>query len=87
MIKRLSCLAAGSATWAGLSNRTQAQPAEDRRFLIVLTASGGASLIDAFLAIRASESSNAARLNTFPDDTVQDIPGSPLRAIDLSASA
>jgi hypothetical protein len=56
---------------------------EDRRFLVVLGCLGGASILDSFLAIRASESRNAATLNTFPDAVVQGFDGSPLRAVDL----
>ncbi|MCS6900978.1 MAG: hypothetical protein RMJ98_15455 [Myxococcales bacterium] len=56
-------------------------PSEDPRFLIVLTATGGASIIDSVMAVRASECPNASRLNTFPDEQVQSIPGSPFRAV------
>lgn len=77
----LGGLAAGAAL-AGLPRQARAQQA-DPRFLIVLTATGGASIIDAMLAVRSSESANAARLNTFPDGMVQQIEGSPFRAIDM----
>ena len=65
----------------------RAQPAPDRRFLIVITATGGASIIDAMLAIRASESNQADVLNTFADAQVQTIDGTPFRAIDLNIPA
>ncbi len=88
-LRSMATGAAGLA--AGLTmgrpvRRAQAQggPAADPRFLIVLTATGGASIIDAMLAIRASESRNAATINTFPDDMVQGIEGSPFRAIDMN---
>lgn len=79
--------AAGLVTLTGLPGLPRAQqepppPLPDPRFLIVLTATGGASIIDAMLAIRASESRNAATINTFPDAMVQSIDGSPFRAID-----
>lgn len=77
-------LAAGAAV-AALPARGRAQVSGDLdapRFLIVLTATGGASIIDAMLAIRASESANAAVINTFPDAMVQGIEGSPFRAVD-----
>lgn len=49
-----------------------ARPA-DRKFLIVIAAAGGASIIDSCLAVRASDSSKPADLNTFPDGMVQQI--------------
>lgn len=64
-----------------------AASASDPRFLIVLCASGGASIIDSVMAIRESESANAATINCFPDALVQNIDNSPFRAVDLSASA
>jgi hypothetical protein len=52
------------------------------KFLITIAATGGASIIDSFLAVRASEAGmSAARLNTFPDSAVQAVAGSPLRAV------
>jgi len=64
-----------------LPGRARAQELGER-FLIVLTGTGGASLIDAMLAIRESESRNAATVNTYPDAMVQGIEGTPFRAID-----
>lgn len=80
----LSAAAAGAAF--GLPGRARAQE-KPTRFLIVLGASGGASIIDGPLAIRASESSAASRLNTFADSLVTGIDGSPLRAVDLDRDA
>lgn len=57
------------------------------RFLIVVAAAGGASLVDSFLAVRESECTNAARLNTFPDAQVQAVAGSPFRAVQVNAGA
>ena len=52
------------------------------KFLIVIGAAGGASIIDSFLAVRASEAgANAAKINTFPDASVQSVGGSPFRAV------
>jgi len=52
------------------------------RFLIVVGAAGGASIIDSFLAVRASEAgAEAARLNTFAEAQVQGVPDSPFRAV------
>ncbi|WNG45957.1 hypothetical protein F0U60_18930 [Archangium minus] len=55
------------------------------RFLIVVGATGGASIVDSLLAVRASEAgANASRLNTFPDEQVQGVDGSPFRAVKVS---
>jgi hypothetical protein len=56
------------------------------RFLIVISATGGASIIDSFMAVRGSECTNAATLNTFPDAQVQSVPGSVFRAVKFSSS-
>lgn len=86
-LRGLAAGIAGAAvtTLPGLPRPARAQggPGADPRFLIVVTATGGASIIDAMLAIRESESANAAVLNTFPDGMVQTIEGSPFRAIDM----
>ncbi|EAU68752.1 hypothetical protein STIAU_2825 [Stigmatella aurantiaca DW4/3-1] len=56
------------------------------RFLIVVGAAGGASIIDSLLAVRASEAgANASRLNTFADAQVQSVPGSPFRAVKVQS--
>ncbi|WNG20556.1 hypothetical protein [Cystobacter fuscus] len=55
------------------------------RFLIVVGAVGGASIIDSMLAVRAAETTaaggNAARLNTFADSQLEVVDGSPFRAV------
>ncbi len=91
--------AATTSMWLGRTSRSHAQssgarsggqemgPNANSTFLIVLTASGGASLIDSVLAIRASESANASTLNTFPDALVQNIADSPFRAVDLDRAS
>ena len=57
------------------------------KFLIVVAAAGGASIVDSFLAVRESEAkANAARLNTFPDSAVQAVAGSPFRAVRFMGS-
>ncbi|TNE44266.1 MAG: hypothetical protein EP343_31440 [Deltaproteobacteria bacterium] len=78
----------------GLSQWKSAPPAvaqpgqgKDPKFLIVLAASGGASLVDSFLAIRESESANAPTLNCFPDKLVKSVEGSPFRAVDQRLDA
>jgi hypothetical protein len=57
------------------------------KFLIVISASGGGSIVDSFMAVRASECGNAATLNTFPDAQVQTVNGSPFRAVKYSSAA
>lgn len=57
------------------------------RFLIVVGAVGGASIIDSMLAVRASEAgANAAKLNTFSDAQVQGVDSSPFRAVKVESS-
>ena len=81
-------MAVAGVSWPWSSGRGQsAMPGEGPRFLIVLTASGGASIIDGPLAIRASESSNASTVNTFPDALVTTFDGSPFRAVDLAGDS
>ena len=79
----LTAGAVGAAA-SGFPLPSLAQPMAmgDRRFLIVLAATGGASIIDAMMAVRESESGNAAIMNVYPDAMVQDIDGTPFRAID-----
>lgn len=74
--------AAGALGGLGLSPLARAQSADGPRFLIVLGAGGGASIVDGPLAIAASKSLEAERLNTFPDDMLVRIPDAPFRAID-----
>ena len=62
-------------------------PATDPKFLIVLCCSGGASVVDSFMATPESRSKNAATVNAWPDQLVQRIDGSPFTAIDYSARA
>ncbi|MEZ4461807.1 MAG: twin-arginine translocation signal domain-containing protein [bacterium] len=83
-LRGAGALGVGGALGLG-STPFKAQAAdEDRtRFLIVLAAAGGASIIDSVMAIRASESANPTTINTFPDALVQSVNGSPLRAVDL----
>jgi len=82
-------LSVGGLGVLGLGRHARAQDAEqealarssDPRLLIVLTTTGGASMLDAMLAIRASESANARTLNCFPDSAVRTV-GS-FRAVDI----
>jgi hypothetical protein len=82
--RRNALLALGGAAAAAALSRDARSDGKPPTFLIVLGAAGGASIIDSFLAIRESESANAATLNTFPDANVLSIAGSPFRAVDIS---
>src|SRR4051812_4776396 len=65
-----------------------ADAAAEPRFLIVLSCSGGASMIDSFLAQTESEvkaaGGDAAGLNCYPDALVRRVDGSPFRAVNQS---
>lgn len=74
--------AAGALAATGLPRFASAQTA-DPRFLVVVCAAGGASIIDGPLAIRHGESANSQTVNCFPDGEVKSIPGTDIRAVDL----
>ena len=85
LLKGLGAVGTGAAVgWPALtgSKMAYAQNGNDPRFLIVLCGSGGANLLDSFLAIRASESANATTINAYPDAMVTQFDNSSLRAID-----
>ena len=100
MLRALSLAAAGSTTLGPLLSSCRGQldtpEALEKRggrrdaldgkpkFLIVIGAAGGASIVDSFLAVRAGESANAATLNTFPDAQVQAVPGTDFRAVKVT---
>lgn len=79
--------AAGAVGATGLGlGQARAQmpaPADGHRFLIVIGAGGGASIVDGPLAIPASTSANADAINTFPDQVVSRPGGSPFSAVDM----
>jgi hypothetical protein len=82
----LQAVAAGTCLGAmPLSVRALESP--DPKFLIVMTGTGGASIIDAMLAIKESESTNASAINVYPDGLITDIDGTPFRAIDRQLSS
>jgi hypothetical protein len=81
LFKGLAAAASASAAAGGMPRWARAAAA-DVRFLIVIPAFGGAQIIDSFLPIRQSESSQGAALDTFPDAQVVDIDGSSIRAAD-----
>lgn len=77
---------AGAAFAGGLGQSAYAEEAAERaknpRFLIVLSAFGGANVIDSFMARRESECANASEVNAYPDSLVQSF--GEFRAIDLA---
>ncbi len=79
----LRALAGGAAVGAAaaLAPRRGRAAAPAPRFLIVIAASGGASLVDGPLAIRASEALAPATLNCYPDAAVAGVEGTPFRAL------
>lgn len=90
LMKSLGIAAAGGGLGLGsmlAARRGVAQvPEKKPRFLIVIGAGGGASIIDSFLAIPASLSANPGPINTFPDSVIYTPEDSPLRAVDQSGS-
>lgn len=87
MLAALSCLGAAGAIglpqWLSRSARAMdgAEPEKPARFMIILGAWGGASIVDSFLAVRNSESDAWLNVNTFADEEVVDVPDSPFRAV------
>lgn len=76
-------MAAGSLVGTGaFSLPALASAPDEPYFLIVLGGSGGASIIDSFMAIRRSETADPDNLNCFPDDKVTTIEGTDFRAVD-----
>ncbi|MFT3711015.1 MAG: hypothetical protein QM817_25595 [Archangium sp.] len=58
------------------------------KFLVVISAAGGASIVDSFLAVRQTEAgANAPTINCFPDANVQAVNGSAFRAVRHSSSS
>ncbi len=92
--KALLSLAAGAGAlgaYSALGRKLGRKPvahaaAPDPKFLIVVGATGGASMIDAFMAIREGESANGAAINTFPDAQVESVAGTPFRAVNLEGA-
>lgn len=89
MLGGMAALTAGSLAGLGRPGRSRAGAEDGPRFLIVLCASGGASIIDSVLAIRESEAvaagADPSTLNCFPDELVPQLdPAIPFRAVDTS---
>ena len=56
----------------------------DKRFLITVGLTGGASIIDSLLGVREEESANGALINAFPAGQINDV--GPFSCVDLSAA-
>ena len=104
LLRALSMAAAGSTTLAPFLSgcRANLETPESReklgfnrqgldgkpKFLVVISAAGGASIVDSFLAVRQTEAgANAPNINCFPDAQVQAVGGSSFRAVKYSANA
>jgi hypothetical protein len=87
LLQQLSAFAGVGLASSLLNPKALAKGAQDPRFLIVLCATGGGSIIDGPLVVKRSESATPDALNTFPDDVVKEWQGSPFRAADLSMNS
>lgn len=76
--------AAGAAAFRSITARANGpQPMADR-LLFVITATGGANIVDSFMAVKASEAGTAAPgLIAYPDAFVTEDAATGLRALDL----
>lgn len=94
---RRSFLKAGGASVAALSSmglrsrraRAAASPNIANKLLFVFTATGGANIVDSFMAVRESECSSqgiADQLIVYPDAMVKTFPGTAIRALDTPDS-
>ena len=89
LLKGLAACAAASAVGVPTLLRQRVARSQDSngkkaKFLIVLGGFGGASIIDSCLAIREGECATPQDINCFPDSEVINIPGSPLRGVNIS---
>ena len=78
----------GPGLLRGRPRNAYAAGSTDRRFLITVGGTGGASIIDSFLAVRESEVTAAGGdpnlVNAFPDANVTDV--GPFRAVNLAGT-
>lgn len=81
-MRRRDFLTGAAVLGAGLLPKI-ARADVERRFLIVVGAWGGASIIDGPLARTASEVPTPETLNVFPDPLVHRVEGTPFRAVNL----
>lgn len=82
-----TCAATGAmgAPWlARIREASAEQDARSPRFLIVVGALGGASIVDSFLPVSSDQTDGWRTLNTFAPHEVVNIEGSPFRAVDIS---
>lgn len=81
----MSAAGAAGLTALGLGRGgrvARAEPSATDKFLFVVAATGGASIIDSFLPIAASEAGeHASTLVTYPDSLIVQPPGSNLRCV------
>lgn len=87
LLRHLATAAGVSATATLFNRDALAQNAADPRFLIVIAASGGLSILDGPLAIRAGECATPDTLNTFPDQLVTSWDDAPFRAVDMAGGS
>ncbi len=83
---RASAAALGAVAAGGNSayaEEERRERAKNPRFLIVLSATGGANLVDSFMSVRESECSRARTMNAYPDSLVQSI--GEFRAVDFKS--
>ena len=84
LLKNMGCaLATGSIAFQTHKQSIAQTETKKPKFLIVLAAYGGASIIDSALAIRSNETDNWRKMNTFAPENVVDISDSPFRAVDI----
>lgn len=85
-VLRAAATGAGAAFASSIPHVAHAEEAVERaknpRFLIVLSAFGGANMVDSFLSVRESDCTDPSEVNAYPDSLVQTY-GS-FNAIDLS---
>jgi hypothetical protein len=68
--RQLLTSAATLGAGAALTSRRSSAQSAPRKYLFVVGAMGGASIIDSFLPVRESASANGARLTTFADSLI-----------------
>src|SRR5688572_12346270 len=71
----------GAASMMMTARRARAQVPADRKFLFVIAAAGGGSIIDSFLPILESESANGQTVVTYPPTLLAQAAGSNLRCV------
>jgi len=75
-------LGAAVAPHLGRERPAQATPLKDRKLLFVITATGGASIVDSFLPVLASEAgASASTILAYPDAVVKKPAGSQIRHV------